>query len=67
MDLSNKSLTSAGKSSTLYQLEIQVFFDDKKEENIRVIGSIDNMSWYAFSPLSESFIMSPNGSLINGK
>ena len=56
-----------GKSSTLYQTEVQVFWDDKKEENIRIIGSIDNMSWYAFSPLTEDFIMVPNGKIINGE
>ena len=52
------------ESSTLYQVEIQVIWDGKDKENIRVIGSIDNMSWYSFSPMTEDFIMSPNGSMV---
>ena len=51
-------------SNKLYQTEIQVVWDDKENENIRVIASIDDTSWYAFSPINESIIMRPDGSLL---
>ncbi len=51
-------------SNKLYQTEIQVVWDGKENENIRVIASIDDMSWHAFSPINESIIMRPDGSLL---
>jgi len=39
-----------GESSTLYQLEVQVNWDDKEGEDLRVVGAIDSLNWYAFSP-----------------
>jgi len=51
-------------STKLYQIEIQAMWDDKENEDIRVIASIDDMSWFAFSPITESIIMQPNGSLL---
>ena len=66
VSLIGKEITSEmrGKTSKLYQLEVQVFWDGKPNENVRVIGSIDDSNWYVFSPLTESFIMSPSGELI---
>ncbi len=60
--LIDKPITSeiTAQSTKLYQLEVQVMWDDKPKGNIRVITSIDDMSWYAFSPMSESFIMQPD-------
>ncbi len=48
----------------LYQIEIQAYWDDKPNENIRVMGSIDDGGWRAFSPLSDDFIKSPNNEFI---
>ena len=46
-------------SGKLYQIEIQVFWDDKPKGNIRVSGSIDDGGLRAFFPLTEDFIKSP--------
>jgi hypothetical protein len=54
----------AGPSGIRYQVEIEVFWDGPKGQNIRVMGAIDDGGWRAFSPLSESFIMSPTGTFI---
>lgn len=51
-------------SGARYQVEIEVFWDDKPEGNVRVIGSIDDGGWRAFAPLSDSFIMAPDGSFV---
>ena len=53
-----------GESGTQYQVEIQVMWDADPQRNIRVIGSIDDGGWRAFLPLSDSFIMAPDGSFV---
>ena len=53
-----------GESGAQYQVEVQVFWDDKLQRNIRVIGGIDDGGWRAFLPLTDSFIMSPDGSFV---
>jgi hypothetical protein len=47
-----------------YQIEIEVFWDDKKNGNIRVLGNIDDGGLSAFRPLSDDFIKSPSGEFI---
>lgn len=53
-----------GQSGVTYQVEIRVFRDDGPEENLRVLGSIDDGGWRAFIPLTDSFILAPNGSFV---
>lgn len=52
----------ASESGTRYQVEVQVLWDDKPDGAIRVIGSIDDGDWRAFAPLTDSFILAPDGS-----
>ncbi len=47
-----------------YQIEVQVFWDDKPDGHIRVIGAIDDGGWRAFAPLSDDFIMTPDGTFL---
>jgi hypothetical protein len=47
-----------------YQVEIQVFWDDRHEKNLRVLGSIDDGGLTAFVPLSDSFIVAPDGKFV---
>ncbi len=54
-----------GESGAHYQFEIQVFWDDKPAEDIRVFGSIDDGGIRAFFPLTDGFIMSPDGSFVD--
>ena len=53
-----------GELGTQYQVEIQVMRDNNRQQNIRVMGAIDDGGWRAFSPLTDSFIMAPNGSFV---
>ena len=53
-----------GPTGVKYQLEFQFFWDAQSNGNLRVIGSIDDSGWYAFHPLSEDFIMAPDGSFL---
>ena len=57
-----KNLVS--ESDVNYQIEFSVFWDSKPEEDLRIMGSIDDGGWRAFLPLTESLIMRPDGTLI---
>jgi hypothetical protein len=53
-----------GRLNTEYQVEIQAFWDDKSQTNVRVIGSIDDGGVSAFFPMSVDFIRAPDGTFI---
>jgi len=55
---------TAGPSGAKYQIEVEVHWDDKAQHNVRVLAGIDDGGWRAWAPLTESFIMSPDGSLV---
>ncbi len=48
-------------SGAIYQIEVQVFLDDKEQRTLRVKGSVDDGSWRAFKPLRNDFIMAQDG------
>ena len=52
------------KNDNWYQIEIQFFWDDKLNNDIRVIGSIDDGGKSVYKPLTSSFIMSPVGAFV---
>ncbi|MGH2720720.1 MAG: hypothetical protein ACRDJO_03835 [Actinomycetota bacterium] len=53
-----------GPSGHWYQVEAQSFWDDKPENNLRVLACIDDGGWRAFSPLCDDFIVAPDGSFV---
>lgn len=54
-----------GPSSITYQVEIQAFWDSHPAGDIRVMGAIDDKSfWRAVRPLCEDFIMAPDGRFV---
>jgi len=53
-----------GPSGTKYQLEVQAFWDGGRPGDLRVLGSVDDGGWRAFSPLSEDFIMKSDGTFV---
>ncbi len=53
-----------GPSGTTYQVETSAFWDGKKDDNLRVVVAIDDGGFRAFFPLSESFIVAPDGSFV---
>ncbi len=48
----------------IWQIEIQVFWDDKPDGDIRVIGAIDDRGRRAYAPLTDDFIMTPDGAFL---
>jgi len=59
-----ENVERVGKSGASYQVELQAFWDNKPNGNLRVMVSIDDGGWAAFSPLTEDFIRAPDGSFI---
>ena len=53
-----------GESGTRYQVEIQAFSDAIEPGDLRVLVSIDDGGWSAFSPLGTDFIIAPDGSFV---
>lgn len=53
-----------GDSGTNYQIEINVFWDSKPDGNLRIMASVDDGGWHAFIPVTDSFIMKPDGTLL---
>jgi hypothetical protein len=53
-----------GEDGKTYQLEIEAFWDSKKGEAVLLIVAADDGGWRAFKPLTDSFIMRPDGSLV---
>ncbi len=53
-----------GPTGTMYQLEVQFFWDAKPGGNVRVIGSIDDGGLRAFVPLCQDFIKAPDESFV---
>jgi hypothetical protein len=54
-----------GRSGRKYHLEIQSMWDGRKGEDVRVIVAVDDGGWRSFMPLSDDFIMAPDGSFVD--
>ena len=53
-----------GPSGAWYQFDIQVFWDNKPNGDVRVSCAIDDGGFRAFIPLTDDFIMSPEGKFV---
>ena len=56
-----------GPSGVTYQVELQAFWDDPKKPHqiIRIMGSIDDGGLRAYFPMSDSFLMAPDGAFVD--
>ena len=64
IDVEPETGEMAGEGDKKYQYEIQVFWDDKINGNIRVAGCIDDGGWRVLYPLSDDFIVDRNNRFI---
>ena len=53
-----------GTDGTIYQLEVEFFWDDKKNGDIRVLAALDGGGISAFRPMTDDFIKAPNGEYV---
>lgn len=54
--------TERGADGRTYQIEIEAEWDDQPGGAVRVVGAIDDGSFRPFLPLSDEFIVAPDGS-----
>jgi hypothetical protein len=54
----------AAESGTWYQGDLQVLWDDHPEGAIRVVAAIDDGGWRAFVPMTDDFILAPDGTFV---
>jgi hypothetical protein len=52
-------------SGVKYQIDIQPIWDDKSKGHIRVLGLVDDGGIRAFVPLSDDFIVAPDGTFVD--
>lgn len=53
-----------GASGTIYQVQTQAHWDSRKDGDLRIMVAVDDGGWRAFAPLSEDFILAPDGSFV---
>jgi hypothetical protein len=53
-----------GASGVVYQVESQVFWDGTPEDDIRVMVAIDDGGLSAVKPITDDFIVAPDGSFV---
>jgi len=46
-------------SGIQYQVDAHILWDDNDRRNIRIMVAIDDMSWFAFAPITESIVVVP--------
>ena len=55
---------TTGPSGAWYQIEVQLLWDDKSQGHIRVLASIDDGGRTALYPMTDDFIVAPDGRFI---
>jgi len=53
-----------GESGTRYGIETEAFWDRRPGDNVRVMVSIDDSGWNAFSPMTDDFSKAPNDKFV---
>ena len=53
-----------GPSGAAYQVETLAVWDSAEGHDLRVFVTVDDGGWRAFAPLSEDFILAPDGSFV---
>jgi hypothetical protein len=54
-----------GDDGNSYQLEIEAIWDINRDEDVRVIVAVDDGGWRALKPLTQNFVMRPDGSFVD--
>jgi len=54
-----------GEDGISYQIEIEAFWDINRNEDVRVIVAVDDGGWRAVIPLTQDFVMRPDGSFVD--
>ena len=60
-----EGLETRGESGAWYQLKFHAAWDDKPNDVVRVFGAIDDGGWRAYFPLTDAFLMRPDGTFVD--
>jgi hypothetical protein len=53
-----------GRSGVTHQVKVEAFWDGHRGGPVRVLGSIDDGGLLAFKPLTDAFILAPDGTFV---
>jgi len=53
-----------GQDGAHYQIEIEVFWDNRRGGDIRVLGSVNDGHSHAAAPVTEDFVITPSGTFL---
>ena len=56
----SESSTVSGATSSTYQVDLKIDWNDEKKECVRVEVSAADLNWYKFSPVSEHILIQRN-------
>jgi hypothetical protein len=54
-----------GEDGIPYRVDIEAIWDIAGEKDVRVIVSVDDGGWRAIRPLTQDFVMCPDGSFVD--
>ncbi len=54
-----------GEDGISYQIEIEAIWDIHRDEDVRVIVAVDDGGWRVLKPLTQDFVMRPDGSYVD--
>ena len=54
-----------GEDGISYQVEVEAIWDISRGEHVRVIVAVDDGGWRALVPLTQDFVMRPDGSFVD--
>ena|ERR1035437_8805412 len=53
-----------GEDGVSYRVEVEAIWDIARKKDVTVIVSVDDGGWRALRPLTEDFVMRPDGSFV---
>lgn len=59
-----ETVETVGAMGVTYQVETQAWWDGKEGGDLRILVSVDDGGWRTLRPLSEDFIIAPDGSFV---
>ncbi len=60
----SESFERVSEQGEPYQIEFNFFYDDHEAENIRIMGIVSYSGWTDIFPVSNDFIVAPNGDFV---
>jgi hypothetical protein len=53
-----------GEDGITYRVQVKAIWETTKNKDVRVVVSVDNGGWRALRPLTQNFVIRPDGSFV---